>query len=122
MHEAHTLGQPGGAGLPLRALDRPGAQVDADRLGSELAREQQRGRAGAAGDIDDALSRRELGELGEAQRQALAAGMQLPVEQPARGVALIQPGAAALRVAVEVERRELGEPDGHASSARTCSR
>ena len=104
MHEARAVGEPSGAGLALGALDRPGAQVDADRLRPELACEQERGRAGAAGHVDDPLSRRERGELGEAQRQALAAGVQLPVEQPARGVALIELGAAALRIAVEVER------------------
>jgi hypothetical protein len=104
------------------ALDRADAQVDADRLRSELTREQERGRARAAGDVDHPLSRCELGKLGEAQRQALAAGMQLPVEQPVCGVALVEPGAAALWVAVEVERWELGEPEAHASSPRTCSR
>ena len=119
VHEAHAVGQPGGAGRALGALDRLRAQVDADHLCSEFAREQERGRAGAAGHVDHPVSGRELGELGEAQGQALAARVQLAVEQPLRGVALVQPGAAGLRIALEVED---GELDVHASAPRTCSR
>ncbi len=84
-----------------------------------FACEQGRGRAGAAGHVHHPLSRRELGELGEAQGQALAAGVQLAVEQPLGDVDLMQPGTAGLRVTFKVEDSEL---DVHASAPRTCSR
>ena len=64
------------------------------------------------------------GEPSEPQRQPLAARVQLVVEQPARGVALVQAGAAALGVGLEVVEGDAGD---HAlalaaRSARTCAR
>ena len=105
-------------------LDRAGAEVDADGDAPQLAREQERGGAAAARDVDDARAGRDAGEPSEPQREPLAARVQLVVEQPARGVALVQPGAAALGVGLEFAERDAGD---HAlalaaRSARTCAR
>ena len=64
------------------------------------------------------------GEPGKPQREPLAAGVQLVVEQPAHGVALVQPGAAALGVGLEVEWGDAGDHAvvPAARSARTCAR
>jgi hypothetical protein len=107
-----------------RLLDRAGAEVDADGDASQLAREQERGGAAAARDVDDPRAGRDAGEPREPQREPLAARVQLVVEQPAHGVALVQAGAAALGIGLEVERGDIGDHAvaPAARSARTWAR
>ena len=110
-----------------RLGDRARAEVDADRDAAQLARQQQCGGPAATRDVDDALAGRDARELRESPRQPLAAGVQLIVEQPAHGIALVEPRAAAFRVGFEIERREVRERPVHAVTsaarpARTCAR
>ena len=116
-----------GVGRTPRLRDRAAAEVDADRDAPQLSREQQRAGAAAARDVDDARAGRDAGEPREPQREPLAARVQLVVEQPAHGVALVQPRAGALGVGLKVERGEVGKRAVHAvapaaRSARTCVR
>jgi hypothetical protein len=102
-----------------RLRDRTGAEVDADRLAVQFAREKERGGSLAAGDVDDALTRRDAGQLRETQAQLLPARVELAAEQPEHLVALVELRAAGLQV--------IGQQAGHAivpatRSARTCLR
>ncbi len=93
LHEPDAVAEAGGIGTGLCRANRLGRVLEPGREAVELAPGEDRGGAGAGGNVEEPLTRAELDQLERAQRRSFPAGVKLAAEQPLDRGARVGDGA-----------------------------